>query len=74
MESVRAEINLGATACTRLKNIYCPDICWSKCYKDIAVVFTKLKNVVRIYYPDDDKIATIQRIIKMTDEEIKDLL
>lgn len=73
MEAKYAEINLGATVCEKIKEIYFKDQAWIGCYKNIVLKFTQLKEIMRKFYTDKTDKEILQELIKYNNKDIEDI-
>jgi predicted DNA-binding protein (UPF0278 family) len=68
-----AQINLGATTCYLIKNIYYSDKDWIDCYKYVSSKFARLKEIMGKKAPNIEEIELLKIIGTMTVEDIKDV-
>jgi hypothetical protein len=68
-------IELGARMCTTLKNMYFEDkdYCWL-ISKEVSVMFTKLKDKAKIYYPEIEDGDLMHELLKWRREDIREAL
>lgn len=73
MEAKYPEINLGATICEKLKQIYFSDKPWIDCHKDVATKFTEMKRMMRKFYTDKTDREILKELIKYDTMDIEEI-
>lgn len=71
---ISAQVELGATPCYLIKNIYYPDKAWIDCYKEVANQFTTLKKIIRKKAPLLEELEILRMVSRFTLIDITEIL
>jgi hypothetical protein len=77
------EINLGQSACSKIRNIYFSDKKWVECHNEVAKKFTLFKKILGKMQPDREIVEIlkevhhfdtldIQEVFSMEEDYLKD--
>ncbi len=69
---IRELINLGATICEKIKEIYYPAKPWVECHKDVSIKFSQLKKIAKTFYVDKTDKEVLMELVRYSPDDIKD--
>ena len=64
-------VNLGAIVCGRIKAIWLPDVPWKLAYREVARIFTVIKNNLRDSYDCKYDDEFVEALSEYSDEDLK---
>lgn len=73
-KTVMPEITLGEEICDRLRRIYHPSAEKAQSYKAIAKLYSEIRRVAKIYYPELTDVERLKQIRGWSDNDIQEAL
>lgn len=74
MDAAKEEIDRGADICQKIKQLYFNDTEWIDCHTKVAILFNKIKEKARIYYPDNDDPSRFRSLQHWSESDIKEAI